>query len=143
MYIFRITRILLYLLPKSSGYVHLQFLHLPDTHIPIQYSADFLCCRLYPGFIARSSRRSNSFAVRLTLPFADHNSSAFAVDLHIAFDKICLPSGSSAVCLAGSSHDGLDPGLHFQNVKRLCNIIICTIFQVRGSCPYPRPLLSA
>lgn len=30
------------------GYVHPQFLHLPDTHIPIRYSKDSLCCRLYP-----------------------------------------------------------------------------------------------
>ena len=50
------------------------------------------------------------------------------VDLHIAFDD--LSSFRPFLCLSfGSSHDCLDSCLHFQNVKWLRDIIICTIFQ--------------
>ena len=68
------------------------------------------------------------FCCQIDLTLSDKHSSALTVDPHIAFDQN-LGSLRTLLFSRSPSHDRFDPGLDFQNIERLRNIIIRSVLQ--------------
>ena len=127
MYILRLARIQLDLLPKPSDmYIHCsgipRIIHTPYKIQQILTAVDFV--RIH----GKKLQHIIFFCCQIDLTLSDKHSSALTVDPHIAFDQN-LGSLRTLLFSRSPSHDRFDPGLDFQNIERLRNIIIRSVLQ--------------
>ena len=60
---------------------------------------------------------------KIDLTFPDENTASFAINLHIPFHKH-RTAGRLFLAFRCSAHDCLDSCLHFENIERLCDIVV-------------------
>ena len=70
------------------------------------------------------------FCSQIDLSAADKYPAAFAVQSKFS-DFYHLGFRLLSRCLSGTAHDGFDSGFHFQNIKRLGNIVIRSVLQTK------------